>query len=349
MKTEAAILFQTGAELRVEEIEIPDHLSSGQVLVRVITSGICGAQINEIDAVKGPDQFLPHLLGHEGYCEVLRISEDVTTVAVGDLAIMHWRPSQGIQSSTPKYLWNGKVVNAGWVTTFNRHSVVSENRLTKIDSQGFSREILPLLGCALTTSFGVITKEAGVKSEDKVIIFGAGGVGLSMLKILKSIQVEDVCVVDVSEEKIELARRFGAAHIVRFENKNQVADEIRAYFASGLPNVAFDTTGKVPCIELAYEQSDPQGLALLVGVPKFGEKSSIYTLPLHFGKRLIGSKGGGSIPDIDIPILMEKMKTGRLDFSDFPTRVYSLSEINSALNDLRSGRVGRMVIDMEIS
>jgi len=86
-----------------------------------------------------------------------------------------------------------------------------------------------------------------------------------------------------------------------------------------------------------------------VGVPKFGEKSSIYTLPLNFCKRLIASKGGGSIPDIDIPILMEKMKTGRLDFSDFPTRVYSLSDINSALNDLRSGRVGRMVIDMEIS
>ncbi len=348
MKTEAAILFQSGEKLIVDEIQIPEKLIKGQVLVRVITSGICGAQVNEIDATKGPDKFLPHLLGHEGYCEVLKVSQEVKSIRVGDYAIMHWRPSLGIQSLTPKYNWNGKSVNAGWVTTFNRHAIVSENRLTKIDSKGIPREILPLLGCALTTAFGVITKEAGIQPGHKVLLFGCGGVGLSMIKILRYLQVGELCVVDTNEKKLDLARKFGATKSIKFATKNQVTDEIKSHFALGLPDVAIDTTGKVPCIELAYENSDEQGRVLLVGVPKLGDKSSIYTLPLHFGKQLIGSKGGGALPDIDIPILMGMMQTGELDFNDFPTQIYSLSKINDAIDDLRNGRVGRMVIDMDI-
>src|SRR5439155_1522447 len=83
---------------------------------------------NEIEAAKGPDKFLPHLLGHEGCATVLEAGEGVRTVKKGDKVVMHWRPSDGIQSPTPTYRWNGKTVNAGWVTTFNDHAIVSENR-----------------------------------------------------------------------------------------------------------------------------------------------------------------------------------------------------------------------------
>ena len=132
MKIKAAILVNLKAPLEMAEIESPAQLNYGQVLVKVHYSGICGAQINEIEGAKGPDKFLPHLLGHEGYATVSETGDGVRTVKKGDKVVMHWRPSNGIQSQTPTYQWNGKTVNAGWVTTFNDHAIVSENRLTPI-------------------------------------------------------------------------------------------------------------------------------------------------------------------------------------------------------------------------
>ena len=128
----AAILVENNKPLVVEEITVPNELLCGQVLVELQYSGICGAQINEIDAVKGRDRYLPHLLGHEGVGVVLNIGPGVSTTEIGDHIVLHWRQSKGIQSLTPAYLWNGVKVNAGWVTTFNTHAVVSENRITKI-------------------------------------------------------------------------------------------------------------------------------------------------------------------------------------------------------------------------
>lgn len=90
-RTNAAILVNSHQDLVVHEIELPSSLQSGQVLVELISSGICGAQLNEIDATKGVDRFLPHLLGHEGVCQVIEIAPDVSRVKVGDTAIMHWR------------------------------------------------------------------------------------------------------------------------------------------------------------------------------------------------------------------------------------------------------------------
>ena len=103
-KTDAAVLFESNQPLKVVEINLPDNLEPGQVLVQLITSGICGAQINEIDAVKGEDKFLPHLLGHEGYAKVIEIGPGVNKVKPGDDVIMHWRPSAGIVAKTYLHL-----------------------------------------------------------------------------------------------------------------------------------------------------------------------------------------------------------------------------------------------------
>jgi len=347
MKALAGILNETAQDLVVDEFLIPSSLESGQVLVRVVTSGICGAQINEIDAIKGPDKFLPHLLGHEGFCEVIEVAKDVLSVKPGDFAIMHWRPGIGIQSSPPRYQWRGKDLNAGWVTTFNQYAVVSENRVTTIRSTSISSTMLPLLGCALTTAYGVLKNEAKVSRSDSILIFGAGGVGLTMLKILNFMGIEKTTLVDIDEKKIELAKNLGAFSTVKFEDKDSCIESLLHLYGDDLPNIAIDTTGKVSCIEISYEISHPQARVILVGVPKKGEKSSIYTLPLHFGKVLVGSQGGGSNPQTDIPYLLNEMETGRLDFSDFPTQVFPLQEINSAISSLRSGAVGRMIINME--
>lgn len=346
MKSVAAILNQTSHDLIIDEIEIPAKLESGQVLVRVITSGICGAQVNEIDAIKGPDKFLPHLLGHEGYCEVLKIAQDVSTVKVGNHAIMHWRPGTGIQSVPPVYRWNGRALNAGWVTTFNQYAVVSENRVTTIDRTSINSYTLPLLGCALTTAYGVLRNEAKVTRDDSILIFGAGGVGLTMLKILVSWGLSNIILIDIDRNKVELAKSFGASKSFVFENKKDCIDRLQGLYGKDLPTVTIETTGKVPCIEISYEFSDPKARVILVGVPKKGEKSSIYTLPLHFGKIFVGSQGGGSHPHFDIPQLLGQLESGELDFSDFPVSVFQLEYINQAITSLKSGLPGRMIIDM---
>ncbi len=149
----SAILIESKKPLVVTDIDMPSSLEFGQVLVKIFYSGICGAQINEIDAVKGPDKFLPHLLGHEGSGIVEKIGEGVTTVKTGDHVVLHWRKSSGIESVTPKYLWKEKKVNAGWVTTFNEKTVMSENRLTVIPKD-FDMKIAALFGCSVTSGFG---------------------------------------------------------------------------------------------------------------------------------------------------------------------------------------------------
>src|ERR1700676_2580985 len=128
----AAILAASRKPLVIDDIVLPEALGVGQVLVKVLHTTICGAQINEIDAVKGPDKFLPHLLGHEASAQVIEIGPGVASVKPGDTVVLHWRPSQGIQSRPPAYAWNGQKVNAGWVTTFNDHAVISETRMSVI-------------------------------------------------------------------------------------------------------------------------------------------------------------------------------------------------------------------------
>ena len=99
----AAILAESRAPLVIDKIGFPDSLGVGQVLVKVLYSTICGAQLNEIAAAKGPDKFLPHLLGHEASASVTEIGPGVTTVKPGDRVVCHWRKGAGLQGPTASY------------------------------------------------------------------------------------------------------------------------------------------------------------------------------------------------------------------------------------------------------
>ena len=344
-KTVAAILEKSSNPLIISEIELPSELLYGQVLVEIITSGICGAQINEIEAVKGPDKFLPHLLGHEGFAKVLQIGPGVTNVEPGDRVVLHWRPGSGIQSLPPVYKYKGMPLNAGWVTTFNNHSIVSENRITKISGANHDKNIIPLLGCALTTALGVLKNDAQIIQSDSLLIFGVGGVGLIILKIAKTLGIKNVTVVDVYKDKLEKAIELGASKTILFTDKNQTASSLLESFGSKLPTVAIDTTGNTIAIEICYEISAPNARVILVGVPTHGKKASIYTLPLHFGKIFKGSEGGHSRPEIDIPYLLKLIESDILCFNDYPIKTFSLNQVNDAISQLKGGLVGRMIID----
>ena len=224
----AAILAQSRQPLVVDEIALPDTLGVGQVLVKIIYTSICGAQINEIEAAKGPDKFLPHLLGHEGSGIVLETGPGVTTVKPGDTVVLHWRPSQGIQCQPPAYRWRGKKLNAGWVTTFNEYAVVSENRVTADSRRTTTCKVAPLLGCAVTTAAGVINNDAKVKIGESVVVFGVGGVGLNVVQFAALAGAYPIVAIDLVDTKLEMARSGGATH-AQFRAATDVAAEIRKF------------------------------------------------------------------------------------------------------------------------
>jgi Zn-dependent alcohol dehydrogenase len=336
-KTEAAILVESGKPLVISKIDLPEKLLDNQILVELITSGVCGAQINEIDAVKGEDEFLPHLLGHEGYAQVLQIGPGVDKVSLGDFVVLHWRPSSGSQSNAPVYGWNGKNLNAGWVTTFNRHAVVSENRVTRI-SGSYDKDFLPLLGCALTTALGILKKEAKINSDDHLLIFGLGGVGNAILQFAKVIGVQQITVVEIDEKKRNLALKGGANNFLVSKSKLDTLSMLnKTYGTFQRPTVAIETSGQVESIEICYEFTADNSRIILVGVPELGKKVSLYTLPLHLGKTLSGSKGGSSKPEEDIPEILNMYDRKLLDKYKFPTESYPFANVNDALSDLRRG------------
>lgn len=343
--TQAAILVESNKPLEVARIELPAELFFGQVLVEVHYSGVCSSQLGEIAALKGPDRFLPHLLGHEASATVLAVGEGVKTVSAGDVVVMHWRPGSGLQAESPTYCWDDQRVNAGAVTTFNRHAVVSENRLTPIPAD-FDLRLAPLLGCAVTTGFGVITNDAAAKIGESVVVFGTGGVGLAVLAAARMVCAYPIIGIDLTEDKLDAARRLGATHIFLSGDPAVLAADLREVLGSLGADVVVDTTGNVDVIALANDLTNPRGRTILVGVPQVGQRASISTLPLHFGKVLTGSHGGGSHPDDDIPRLVRLVGAGKLDLEQFPTQEYELADVNQALQDLRDGAVGRRLIRM---
>jgi len=340
----AAILVESKKPLVVADIDLPNELEFGQVLVKVHYSGICGAQINEIDAAKGSDKFLPHLLGHEGSGIVQKTGPGVTTVKNGDHVVLHWRPSSGLQSQTPKYDWNGKTVNAGWVTTFNEQAIISENRLTVIPNN-FDMRIAPLFGCAVTTAFGVVNNDAKIKVGQSVVIFGIGGVGLNIAQAANMVSAHPIVGVDLLEHKLEMGKKFGLTNTVG-GGGDKVNDTIRNIVGVQGADVVIETTGNSRVIEQAYELTHPDGKTILVGVPKKGDNISIYSLPLHFNKILKGSKGGDAVPDLDIPRFIRLMKVGKMTLDNLITHEFKLDDINEALDVFRSGEAGRIIIDL---
>lgn len=340
-----AILAELKRPLIINKVTLPQKLEWGQVLVKVCYSSICGSQIGEIDGVKGEDRFLPHLLGHEGSGKVIDTGPGVKHVKVGDHVVMHWMKGQGIDAAPPKYTWQGKKLNAGFVTTFNEYAVVSENRLTPIPKD-FDLEIAPLLGCAVTTGLGTITNNAQLKIGESIVIFGAGGIGLNVIQGAAMVSAYPIIAVDIYDNKLEMVEMFGATHFIN-STRTDPKTEIQRILGQQGADVVVDNTGDTNVIALAYELTQPQGRTVLVGVPKIGSNVSIHTLPLHLGKVLTGSHGGESNPSVDIPKYIRLYQAGKLKLDDLISNRFSLDEINRAIQMMRRGEIaGRCLIEI---
>ncbi|TSC68805.1 MAG: Zinc-containing alcohol dehydrogenase superfamily protein [Parcubacteria group bacterium Gr01-1014_56] len=342
----AAILEQINAPLTVGEVGLTD-LKAGQVLVKILVSGICGSQLQEIAGNKGNAKFLPHLMGHEGCGIVEDIGEGITRVKKGDKVVMHWRKGEGLEADFPSYIFKGKTIKSGKVTTFSEYSIVSENRITSVP-QDTPNELCALLGCSLSTALGTINNEARVKPGESVMIVGAGGLGVNLIKAAKIAGASPIISVDIHEHKREPTLALGADLYINAAVEN-IAEVLQKELNIKNVQSIVDTSGAKQSLEATIPLLTGGGRYILVGQPKPGETIELknaYHLFDGEGKTIKATQGGGFLPSVDIPKYLKLYKSGALNIEGVITHHVTLDEINDAIDLVRKGLAGRILIDI---
>ncbi len=342
--TKAAVLFDTNSTLQVKNIEIPSLLE-GQVLVKILFSGVCRSQLMEVRGARGEDPWLPHLLGHEGSGIVVKVGKGVTKVKPSDEVILGWVKGEGMDAPGAQYKNGDQIINSGRVTTFCSYSVVSESRVVK-KPKALPFDEAVLFGCALPTGAGMAINEIAPTINESVVVLGLGGIGLSALMALKAQGVQNLIAADISEDKIEMAKKLGVEHCLNTADKNFpiLINDI----TNGGADYCIESAGQVLTIELGFSLIKIGGGKLLFAShPPEGESIRLIPHELIAGKQIAGSWGGATQPDRDIPRMFELFKKAKIPLDALLTKRYKLEEINEALDDLESGRVFRPLIVME--
>ena len=346
MKTKAAVLYETNKSLQIEELTIPD-LQSGQVLVKIAYSGICRSQLNEIQGLKGKDNYLPHTLGHEGSGIVEAIGAGVSKVEIGDHVVLTWIKGKGADMPSTSYKKaDGSTVNSGAISTFMTKAVVSENRLVKIPQEMPLREAA-LLGCAIPTGAGIVLNTLKAQSGNSIAIFGVGGIGLSAVLAAGLMNATPVIAIDVFDYKLKLARDVGATHLINAGKEDPLAAILKITDGCGV-DYAIEAAGLCETMEKAFRAvRDNGGLCVLAGNLSQGEKISLDPFDLIKGKQIVGTWGGETDPDQDIPEYVRFYQANKLKLDALITDHFTLDEINKSIDMMSKGKIaGRCLIEM---
>ena len=320
----------------------------GQVLVKLAYSGVCHSQLMEVRGRRGPDAYLPHLLGHEGTGKVIEVGEGVSKVKMDDVVVLGWIKGSGLDGGGVRYRCScmPQGINAGGITTFNEYALVSENCIVPLPV-GVPLDVAVLFGCAVPTGAGIITNDLRPSSGSTIAVFGLGGIGMSALMATMLFECAKVIAVDVSADKLALARSFGATHTINATEIDPVS-EIRALTDGLGVNYAVEASGQVSVIEQAFDSvRRGGGICVFASHPEHGKRISIDPFELICGKQIRGSWGGSSNPDRDIPLFAKLYLEGRLPLEKLITKRYPLDAINEALDDLEHHRVGRPLIEID--
>jgi S-(hydroxymethyl)glutathione dehydrogenase/alcohol dehydrogenase len=221
---------------------------------------------------------------------------------------------------------------------------VSENRLTPIPKE-IDFEVAALMGCAVTTGLGLINNDAEVKIGQSIAVIGCGGVGLNVIQGAAMVAADPIIAIDIYDRKLELARKFGATHLINSTTAD-LAREIAKIAGPAGTDVIVENTGQVRLIELAYKLTAKHGRTILVGVPRHDQDITIHSLPMHFGKVLTGCEGGHTDPTTDIPRYLRLYQRGKLKLTEQITHRFRFDEINAALDAVRQGEAGRCIVSM---
>jgi S-(hydroxymethyl)glutathione dehydrogenase/alcohol dehydrogenase len=342
----AAVLCEINSDLELLDLDIP-ALQPGQVLVDIAYSGVCRSQLNEIQGLKGVDRFLPHTLGHEGSGIVRKVGGDVSRVSAGDHVVLSWLKGGGHDIGSTVYESSKGCVNSGAVSTFMTAAVVSANRLVRIDPSVPLKEAA-LLGCAVPTGAGTVLNIASPSAGHSLAVFGLGGIGQCALIAAKNCELKTIIGVDIAQDKLDIALRLGASHVIDAHQKD-VREGICEITGTSGVDFAIEAAGNTSVMEMAFAcVCDNGGLCVVAGNPPVGDTVQLDPFDFIKGRRIVGSWGGGTDLDRDMPIYLRWLEAGVLPLSELSGHEYSLGDINGALEDFAAGKVLRPLINMSL-
>jgi S-(hydroxymethyl)glutathione dehydrogenase/alcohol dehydrogenase len=264
--------------------------------------------------------------------------------------VLGWIKGSGLECGGVRYRCDNlpQKINAGGVTTFNEYALVSENRVVPLP-EGVPLDIAVLFGCAVPTGAGIITNDLRPIVGSSIAVFGLGGIGMSALMATMLFKCAKVIAIDVSADKLALARSFGATHTIDASTSDPI-NEIRALTDDLGVDYAVEASGQVKVIEQAFKSiRRGGGVCVFATHPEEGKTMSIDPYELICGKQIRGSWGGGSNPDRDIPMFAQLYLEGKLPLEKLITKRYPLEAINEALDDLENHRIGRPLIEIDTS
>ena len=271
----------------------------------------------------------------------------MTKVKTGDKVVLSWIKGSGFEAGGAVYSWDGKKVNAGAVTTFQRHAAVSENRLTLVPV-GMPMDLAVLLGCAAPTGMGAVFNVLKVQAGDSVAVFGSGGIGLNSIMAAAFAGAMPIIAIDPSPTRRAFAKMYGATHVIDPADGDVIA-AVKAIVPQGV-DVAVEASG-LPEVMLQAAKCDPparRGRAVIAGNAAVTKSLTFSPGLFNSGRSLLGTWGGDSQPDRDYGRFGRLLNSNRFPVRDLLSKPYALEQASAALGDLAAGRVGRPLIDMSI-
>jgi S-(hydroxymethyl)mycothiol dehydrogenase len=347
---------EAGAPVRVEELRI-DPPGPGEVLVRILASGVCHTDLHIRNGRAGP---LPVLLGHEGTGIVEQVGEGVKRPAVGDKVILAWRAPCGVcrfcrmgllhlcsdnlkavpRMHTADGLTPTPALDLG---TFCTHTVVHSGRTVTVPADVPAAQTC-LIGCGVMTGVGAVLNTAGMRGGSTVAVFGCGGVGINVIQGARIAHADTIIAVDTAPRKLEWAKTFGATHTVNPRDGDPVA-QIKEINGGNGVDYTFECIGLPETLLQALRSRGHAGVTVFIGVPGPGP---VLNLPMQeffdAGGSLRISWYGDCLPSRDFPLLTDWYTKGDLQLDELVTRTIGLDEVEDAFHAMERGETLRSVI-----
>ena len=341
------------------ELEAP---KTGEVLVKMMATGVCHSDLSIINGTI-PSAF-PVVLGHEGAGIIEQVGEGVTNVKPGDHVVLSFIPNCGecwycehqepflcsvtkndgnLFDGTTRVKRNGEdVFVMSYLGNMAEYCVIPSACVVAVD-KSYDFKAAALVGCGVTTGVGAAIRTADVQPGSTVAVFGCGGVGLNVIQGARIAGAAKIIAVDLSAEKMEMAKAFGATDAVSPEGN--AVKEIYAMTDGIGVDYAFDVVGHSKVIESCIKATRRNGTAVLVGVGRLDDRFSVNAAILPFTSKTIKGCMYGSVNfKADFPMYLELYRSGKLNLDDLVSKTYTLDEAPQAFEDLEKGRNARGVI-----
>lgn len=366
MNVHAAVTRAPHGAASLEELEL-DEPRAGEILVRVVATGVCHTDIAMRDQVFPVPQ--PIVLGHEGAGVVERVGRGVTRVAPGDHVVMTYdscglcpsclanaatycheffgRNFAGMRADGSTSLASGGAPVHGRFfgqSSFASYALCGERNVVRVPAD-VPLEVLGPLACGVQTGAGAVINALRVGAGSSLAVFGTGSVGLSAILAARVSGAATIVGVDVNDERLALARELGATHTFNAAREDAPAEIVRA--TGGGVAYALEATGIPSVIRAAMESLAPRGVCGIVGAASPGSEVALDVIAVMTGGRTLrGIVEGDSVPGLFIPALVELYRQGRFPFDRLVT-FYPFARINDAIADSEAGRVVKAVVRMD--